>query len=299
MAGYTYSYGAGSADMYMIKIDENGNVYWTRAYGGTGIDKGVAMKQTIDGGYIITGNTNSYGAGESEIWLLKTNTHGNFSWMRTYSPDVPVWPDVWTSSSVQQTTDSGYVITGTSAHFVGASNVLCIRTNSVGDTVWTRECAAGVYDEGRSVIETSDSCYIIVGETFVPVEDNLYLVKIDASGNTMWSTTLGTGEESGSAIQQTSDNGYIIIGTTNRYSTSDVWLLKTEPDMGIVESECVVFKPQEQGATIVGGPLRLSQNKDIRVFDVNGRQVYSLNPAPGIYFIESEGEIISKVIKIR
>lgn len=298
LAGYTGSYGAGGKDVYLIKIDVNGELIWTKTYGGAGEDVGRSVQQTIDGGYIIAGSTNSYGSGNTDVWLIKTDVHGTVTWTRTYGPGL--WYH-WYGYSVQQVSDNGYVITGASVREVGFTGVLCIKTDSVGDTLWTDIYGPGVYSEGLQVIETSDNCYVIVGQTFIPVLDYLCLMKIDSSGNSLWSTNMGTGGEAGSGVQQTSDNGYIVVGETNIYSPggSDVWLIKTEPDEGIVEEKRIVLPPHEKRTTIVSGPLRLPNDKNYQIFDITGREVDAKHMKPGVYFIKFEGEMIQKIIKVK
>ena len=77
VAGFTYSFGAGSSDAWLIKTDADGNMLWDKTFGGIGLDVAYALQLTSDGGYILTGDTNSYGAGSSDFWLIKTDADGN------------------------------------------------------------------------------------------------------------------------------------------------------------------------------------------------------------------------------
>lgn len=107
IAGETYSYGSGQNDFYLIKTDSSGNSLWTNTFGGTDYDDARSVHQTSDGGYIITGSTKSFGAGDYDIYLVKTDSGGNKQWDNTYGGANPDF-----GYCVEQTTDGGYIITG-------------------------------------------------------------------------------------------------------------------------------------------------------------------------------------------
>ena len=232
IAGYTFSYGAGGRDVYLIKTDAFGNQQWQQTFGGSSPDWGESVQQTSDGGYIIAGLTYSYGAGEEDVYLIKTDTNGNESWSQTFggSDDEYV-------SSVQQTSDGGYIIAGnTESYGAGYSDVYLIKTNASGDTVWTKTFGGYSGDCGMSVQQTSDGCYIIAGYTssYGAGSVDVYLIKTDASGYTVWTKTFGgSASDLGYSVQQTSDGGYIVAGWTDSFGSGsrDVWLLKTAPDI--------------------------------------------------------------------
>jgi len=228
IAGYTTSFGAGGADVYLVKTDSSGDTLWTRAYGGSDSDGGYSIQQTTDGGYIIAGYTSSFGAGYSDVYLVKTDSSGDSLWTRTYggSYDDYGW-------SVQQTSDGGYIIAGETESFgAGSDDVYLVKTDSSGDTLWTRTHGGSDYDRGYSVQQTSDGGYVVAGFTmsFGAGNDDVYLLKTDSSGDTLWTRTYGGSDhDAGSSVQQTSDGGYIIAGFTGSFGAgwNDVYLIKT------------------------------------------------------------------------
>ncbi len=229
VAGSTSSFGAGSSDFYLIKSDTNGDTMWTRTFGGRLYDQGGSVVPTTDGGYIITGVADSLGAGDYDVYLIKTDADGDTLWTRTYGGDTCDW-----GMSVRQTDDSGYIITGSTwSYGAGLYDLYLVRLSVSGDTLWTRTYGGAGGDEGYSVQQTSDGGFIIAGNTwsYGAGSADVYLVMTDAFGDTSWTRTYGGAEwDEGCSVQPTSDGGYIVTGTTNSFGAggSDVYLIKTD-----------------------------------------------------------------------
>ena len=230
IAGHTESFGAGEYDIYLIKIDLSGNTVWTQTYGGSANDRGYSVQQTSDGGYIIAGVTESFGAGYYDVYMIKTDSSGDIIWTQTYgglSDDV--------GRSVQETSDGGYIIAGWTRSFGDVTvDVYLIKTDSSGDTLWTQTYGGSNIETGYSVQETSDGGYIIAGYTnsFGAGDSDVYLIKADSYGDTLWTQTYGgLYDDSGRSVQQTLDGGYIIAGYTNSFGAgqNDIYLIKTGP----------------------------------------------------------------------
>jgi len=231
IAGWTDSYGAGWDDVWLIKTDTSGNKLWDRTFGGADWDQGHSAQRASDGGYVIAGLTMSYGAGDSDVWLVKTDAIGNRLWDRRFGG---AFDDE--ASSVQQTSDGGYIIAGwTDSSGVGDYDVLLVKTDSVGNKVWNRTLGGANADRGLSVEQTSDGGFILAGSTdsYGAGYHDAWLVKIDPTGNKVWDRTFGgPGYDVGSSVQQTSDGGYIVAGYTTSHGAGsfDVWLIKTDAE---------------------------------------------------------------------
>ncbi|MBL7192275.1 T9SS type A sorting domain-containing protein [bacterium] len=229
IAGYTYSYGAGGSDVYLIKTDAVGDTTWTKTFGGNNSDNGYSVQQTADGGYIIAGYTYSYGVGNDDVYLIKTDAFGDTAWTKTFGGSYCDYGE-----SVQQTVDGGYIIAGyTYSYGAGNDDVYLIKTDAVGDTAWTKTFGGSDWERGYSVQQTSDEGYIIVGKTcsYGAGSWDVYLIKTDASGDTAWTKTFGgSWDDYGYSVQQTADGGYIIAGGTESYSigNDNVYLIKTD-----------------------------------------------------------------------
>jgi hypothetical protein len=274
IAGYTSSFGSGQQDMYVIRINNNGDTLWTRAFGGAGMDGAHCAVTTADNGYIIAGYTESFGAGGKDIYLVKVDANGNPQWTKTYGgtlQDVAykiltlsdgyiivgykngpsgwtkgdLWllktnlsgDTLWTKTyggigedygiSIRQTYDNGFVISGTkSLYATSGKDVWLLKTNNLGETLWTRTYGGAMEDVGYGVNLTQDSGYIITGYingTGPWTAGDLWLLKTNAVGETLWTKIYGsTGEDFGFDICS-DNNGYIITGA----HAGDIWFLRT------------------------------------------------------------------------
>jgi PKD repeat protein len=225
IVGDTSSFGAGDNDVYLIKTDNKGNMVWEKTFGGSSLDVGYFVQQTADGGYIIVGRTHSFGAGDNDVYLLKTDDEGNKVWEKTFggSGDDQGY-------CVRQLTDGGYIIVGRTDSFgAGRSDAYLFKTDDKGDKVWEKTFGGSLYDVGYSVQQTADGGYIIAWSR----SGDVYLLKTDDKGDKVWEQRIwaGAGIFFGDSVQQTTDGGYVYVGDISSSSAdSDVYLLKTEDE---------------------------------------------------------------------
>jgi hypothetical protein len=240
ITGATSSFNAGDYDVWLIKTDENGEMLWNRTFGGTSWDEGCFVQETTDGGYIIIGRSDCLTATGDEVWLIKIDSDGKKIWDRTFGGRY-----LDRGNSGQQTSDGGYIITGVTYSSVTRSyDMWLIKTNSVGTMLWNKTFGGSGWDEGYCVQQTTDGGYIITGTSSNNGYNmDVFLVKTDSNGNTMWEKSFNeTNIEYAKTVHQTTDGGYIITGTTFKYNHADVWLIKTN-STGDIEWERVFGPP--------------------------------------------------------
>jgi len=228
IAGWTSSFGAGARDVYLIKTDGVGNAVWVRTYGAQEHEEGHSVEQTLDGGYVVAGYTHSFGAGNNDVYLIKTDSGGDTMWACTYGGSLED-----EGHSVEQTMDGGYIVAGHTHSFgSGLDDVYLIKTDDQGDTVWTRTYGGPEHDVGYSVEQTSDGGYVIAGYTysFGSGQADVYLIKTDGAGDTVWTRTYGgSGWETGSSVAETDGGGYVIVGRTNSFGEGgELYLIRTD-----------------------------------------------------------------------
>jgi hypothetical protein len=328
IAGYSQSIVTLDYDVFLFKTDSIGETLWTKTYGGSGFEEGYSVQQTLDGGYIIAGWTDSFGAGRTDIYLIKTDSLGDTLWSRTYGgTSREEYP------TVSQTSDGGFIISGYTRSFgAGMDDVYLIKTNSSGDTLWTKTYGDIATDVGFSMQETSDGGYIISGFTYsFGIGSDVYLIKTDSLGDTLWTRTYGGSDQDwGFSVQQTTDGGFIITGHTFSFGAGqeDVYLIKTDSNGLIVgleeESSEFGIRIAEFGLmqnfpnpfhklTVISYqipnshpassnqelPIR-SNHVSLNIYDLSGRLIETLVNEfqdPGVYHVEWDGARIGSVVR--
>lgn len=213
LVGRTYATASGLERIYLIRTNSNGDTLWTKKLGGVGGNDGRCIRRTFDGGYIISGEMTSSGANPSDIYVVKIDSVGNVQWSRGFGG-----PNNDLSYSIIQTADSGYLALGTLNAFMVDCDLVLIKMNSFGDTLWTKAYGhTGGQEFGFDIIENNTHGFAVVGGTFSFGSGNgdYYLIITDSVGNLLWSKTYGgTDTDYAESIIQTPDSNYVIAGYT-------------------------------------------------------------------------------------
>lgn len=238
IAGFTGSTvisGAGDNDFWLVKTDADGNLEWDQTYGGTGDDRAYGLVVASDGGYVLAGQTNSFGSGDYDCWLVKTDSSGVLEWSQTYGGAEYEY-----GMSLVAASDGGYAIAGETGSFGAGGDFWLVKTDSSGNMEWSQNYGGTYYERAKSLIVTSDGGFAIAGSTAVSQENvDFGLVKTDASGNVVWQKTYGEtagdygiSEDSAYSVIQTGDGGYVLAGFAGPSAAGDcdAWLVKTDAD---------------------------------------------------------------------
>jgi len=252
IAGGTISFGAGGEDVYVVKLDAKGNLQWTKTIGGKKEEVGNSLIQTSDGGYAIAGVTNSFGAGEKDVYVVKLDANGNLQWTKTIGG-----PGDELGASLIQTSDGGYAIAGYTKSFgAGGEDVYVVKLDANGNLQWTKTIGGPENEEGSCLIQTSDGGYAIAGYTlsFGAGWADVYVVKLDASGNLQWTKTIGGKDvDGGLSLIQTSDGGYAITGATNSFgaASGDVYVVKLDANGNLQWTKTIGGPEIETGSSLI------------------------------------------------
>jgi len=226
VAGETHSFGS-RGDAWILKLDNNGNIQWQKAYGGKNNDGIRAIQQTKDGGYVVAGGTGSFGSGSYDAWILKLDSNGNIEWQKVYGGSN--WDYV---STIQQTSDGGYIVAGITESFgSGQVDAWILKLDREGNIKWQRAYGGSSRDFAYTIRQTSYGGYIVAGETHSFGYGNAWILKLDKEGNIEWQKAYGgRGRDYVTTIQQISDGGYVVVGYTQSFGfgSYDAWVLKLD-----------------------------------------------------------------------
>jgi hypothetical protein len=216
-------------DARLIEFDSLGNTIRARIYGGDNdMYMASSIRETMDHGYIIVGMTDPRDSGDTNAWIVRTDSLGDTLWTRAYGGT-----ESDQAHSVQQTADSGFLVVGaTSSYGEAVSSAWIIRTDSIGDTLWTRAYAKGTSNGARCVDITLDGSYVVVGDAYCnPRGSDGWLLIVNSLGDTSWTRLFGGDKyDFLYSVSCTRDGGYILAGETSSFgeTSGDMWVIKTD-----------------------------------------------------------------------
>ncbi|UCF81641.1 MAG: hypothetical protein JSV08_04300 [Acidobacteriota bacterium] len=299
--GRSNSSGTGDDDCWVLKLDASGNIEWQKTYGGADFDAGYSVQQTSDGGFVVGGETQSFGAGGSEFWVLKLDASGAAEWQKAYggASDDYLW-------LVQQTSDDGFVMAGVTHSFgAGGADAWVLKLYDSGSIEWQYTYGNTDSDYALSVQQTSDDGYVVGGHTwsFGEGDNDFWILKLYDTGDIEWQRAYGgLSEDWGYFAQQTSDDGFVITGETKSFGAggSDLWILKLNDSGNIIQWENRYgdlsddagwrIRQTSDGGFIAGG--------DTQSFGAGGRDFWTLklDASGGIQWERAHGGAAEDII---
>lgn len=238
VAGSTDSYGNGSGDAWLVKLDAGGAVEWQKTYGGPDDEYALDVRQTPDGGYVVAGWTNSFGAGQADFWVFRLDAAGEIRWQKTYGG-----PGIEQAWSVEPTSDGGYIVAGGTTSFgAGGADYWVLKLDADGNIRWQKTYGGPADDGGGGdfeelvvrVLEDADGNYVVAGETFSfgHGESDIWVLKLDAGGDILWQKAYGGPyEDTMWSFQEAANGGYLVPGVTVSFSpdgSGDLWALRLD-----------------------------------------------------------------------
>lgn len=300
--------GTQDRDAFMVKVDNLGNEQWNKRFGGSGGENAFAVLQTGDHGFIFAGSTTSFGAGNFDVYLVKTDSVGVEQWSKTYGG-----PDLEEAAAMDATSDGGYILAGfTSGTGAGGRDMYLIKTDGNGNLVWSNTFGFTHNDGASAVKQTPDGGYIIAGSTVTTVTQQKqftdgYVVKADANGNKIWDQLYGSSNnEEFADVQLSSDGRYVLAGSTTSYSKdSDVYFLKIADQGGVtnilpgIQTIPESFELSQNypnpfnSQTLIQYVLKSNSFVTLKIYDVLGREVATLangQQAAGVHVVHFDAD---------
>lgn len=230
LAGITDSFGVGGGDFWLVKTDGYGNLEWNQTYGGSNWEKAYSLVETFDGGFALAGETKSFGAGDDDCWLVKTDAKGNLEWSQSYGGEFPDG-----AYSLVQTSDEGFAFAGYTHSFgYGDYDAWLVKTDKYGQPEWNQTFGSKHVERAYSLVATDDGGFALTCTSNSLLGTPFWLIKTDDVGNKEWRQTHGDGLLPRCLIE-TSDNGFAVVcfGEASD-DRDDIWLFKTD-SMGYLE----------------------------------------------------------------
>ncbi|MGD8307064.1 MAG: hypothetical protein PVF17_10445, partial [Ignavibacteria bacterium] len=228
IAAQTNSIGNGDLDAYLIRTDANGDTLWTKTFGGPMIDRVFSVDLAGDGSILLAGITYSYGAGDRDAYLIKTDSNGNLLWQKTYGG-----PGYDNAHTVIVNSNNDIMLTGYGNYWGSSGNhdMFLKQISAEGEETWTQTYGGLNNDRAMTVYQTQDKGFILTGftQSFGKGEWDVYVVKTDTIGDTLWTRNYSSpAPDFGYDIIQTLEGGYFVTGWSHGYGhpESDLLLIK-------------------------------------------------------------------------
>lgn len=229
IAGYTESYGKGRKDVYILYIDKDGKEIWSKAIGGKEDDEAYDISLTADGGFVVVGATESYGAGNDDFYILKFDGKGKFLWDKVYGE-----ANEDALHAVTPTPEGGFVVAGKTKSFGSKhSDIDIIKYSKNGEMIWHKIFGFDSKEWANDIIRIPGGGYLLAGTTksFGFGKFDFYLLELDSEGSSVWANVYGGADkEMAAALTRTADGNVLVVGETESFGNGDYdfFLLKVQ-----------------------------------------------------------------------
>jgi len=200
-----------------------GQIKFEYVYSTSGFDKAEGIVQTYDSGYAVIGSTEGF-IGLSDIYLMKTDKNGILQWSKTYGGT-----QIDQGYDIVETKDSGFAIIGFTNSYGAGYDIIFIKTDENGDTIFTKIIGEIGWDFGYALKQTADGGYILAGETYKSGFSKGYAIKLDSLGNTTWKKTFGGAKnDKFEDVIITNSGSFVFVGETKSYGNGrQAYIVKT------------------------------------------------------------------------
>lgn len=243
----------GGSDLWIVKLDETGEIEWQECLGGSGDEYGNSIHQTADGGYLLCGQTDSDDGDVSgthdtyygDMWIVKLSSNGTIEWQKALGGSMED-----SAYSGMQTSDGGYIVAGMTGSddgdvsgYHGYGDVWILKLDQTGSIEWENALGGTDTEAALSVFQSADGGYVVAGSTKSADGDvsghkngfDVWLIKLSTLGKIIWEGCLGgTSDDYGTSVIQTDDNDYVVLGYSNSDDGNltennggyDLWIVK-------------------------------------------------------------------------
>lgn len=227
LVGATTQFGAGLLDACVMRLSGEGEVVWATSYGQPDYDECRGLVPTADGGFMLAGRTTSYNGGAYNTMMLKGTESGEVSWVRVYGDsffDTPI--DL-------EAVPNGYMVAGSTTTFgAGSYDSFLMNVSPAGSVIWAKTYGNAWAEYATDVQATADGGCVLLGRLSTQsLLDQLFLIRTDAQGDTLWTRNYGgDAEEDLGAVVQTADGGYLVCAKERSFGGNDydAYLVKTD-----------------------------------------------------------------------
>lgn len=285
--------GTNNWDSWLVKFNANCDTTWTKLYGGAYGEYGRDIVRMADTGFVILGKKQTVQNGDYYVWLYGLDTSGNKTWEKITTKTENPW-------GLTLAADTGFGIVASRELAVTPMNdIVVIRANSKGDTVWSRRFGGPLADDPETIVATPDSGFLILANTrsYGLGNGDVYLLKVNKRGDSVWARTFGGAQwDDASQMRPTSDGNYLIVGVSYSFGVSgSVYVIKVSPEGGTLwESNvagpggtAVDFEETPDGGFLLTGTKYpgISSTNDVYIvrIDKDGKLLWSKSVGTNVH----------------